>query len=389
LKIAQITPYFLPVEGGVERHVLNLSKELVRLGHEVDIFTCSGTRNGERLPAYDYIEGLNVQRFRSVFSLGEFGRVWPGFLSKILNGGYDVLHAHAYRHPHTDLSRLAARVTGSGCVLTAHSPFHPNGVRASFAGALVGVYDELIAKVSLRSFDRIVSLTQAEARILESLGGERRKIVVIPHGVEQVHFERAGTWRLARRLGLDGNKVVLYLGRINRTKGLHTLVEAFSLVSKQSPEAVLVIAGPSSNEEEDEYLRSLQRSSADLGVGERVIFTGKLNEDDKLSAYDLCSVFVLPSVYEPYGIVLLEAAAHGKPLLSSRTDGPLSIVRDGENGYTFAPGDPYELAQRMAQLLSDEDLAARLGDNARVLAMGYSWEKVARETLNAYESCAS
>ena len=194
---------------------------------------------------------------------------------------------------------------------------------------------------------------------------------------------------MARRLGLDGNKVVLYLGRINRTKGLHTLVEAFSLVSKQSSEAVLVIAGPSSNEEEDEYLRSLQRSSADLGVGERVIFTGKLNEDDKLSAYDLCSVFVLPSVYEPYGIVLLEAAAHGKPLLSSRTDGPLSIVRDGENGYTFAPGDPYELAQRMAQLLSDEDLAARLGDNARVLAMGYSWEKVARETLNAYESCAS
>ena len=87
MKIAQITPYFLPVEGGVERHVLNLSKELVRLGHEVDIFTCSGTRNGERLPAYDHIEGLNVQRCRSVFSLGEFGRVWPGFLSKILNGG--------------------------------------------------------------------------------------------------------------------------------------------------------------------------------------------------------------------------------------------------------------------------------------------------------------
>src|SRR5438445_11478710 len=84
MKIAQITPYFLPVEGGVERHVLNLSKELVRLGHEVDIFTCSGTRNGERLPGYDYIEALNVQRFTSVFNLGAFGTVWPGFLSKII-----------------------------------------------------------------------------------------------------------------------------------------------------------------------------------------------------------------------------------------------------------------------------------------------------------------
>lgn len=386
MRIAQVTPYFLPVEGGVERHVLNLSRELINLGHEVEVFTCSGTRNGGELGSFAEIEGIPVHRFRSVANLGEFGKVWPGFVTKLLKGRYDIVHAHSYRHPHTDLALAVSRFSGSRPVLTSHSPFHPEYLRRPLAKMLVPIYDEVVAPISLRSFHRVISLTTEEAKILCSLGASPEQTVVIPHGVEEIHFKKVDTRPFLSKYGLQSREIVLYLGRMNRTKGLDVLLEAFTLVARETPDSTLVFAGPCTTEEEESFSNQLARRAAETGLGERVKILGRLTEEEKTAAYEACSVFVLPSVYEPYGIVLLEAAAHGKPLISTRAGGPKSIIQEGDNGYLVEPGNPGNLANAIRNILQDSPMRRRMGEKARQMASSHTWSRVAKETHRAYSS---
>ena len=363
---------------------MNLSKELVRLGHRVDVFTSNGVWEGKTLPSSCVVEGMDVRRFKPVMSLGDFGKVWPGFAPALISGGYDVIHSHVFRHPHTDISNMVSKLSGAKSVLTSHSPFHPSGVRRTLAEALVPLYDAVIAPASLKAFDRIISLTPAEAGALSSLSGDGRKIRIIPHGVEDVHFSPVSTEGFRSRYGLGDSRIVLYLGRMHPTKGLYTLVEAFGQVAKAVQDAVLVLAGPSQGDGGERYVRALRLLADSLGVGGRVVFTSRLTEEEKRAAYQSCEFFVLPSLYEPYGIVLLEAAAHAKPMIASRTDGPLSIVREGTNGYLFNPGDAAELAGLMELLLSDDGLRKKLGAGARELAAEHRWDRVGAETVSAY-----
>src|SRR5579863_3316683 len=189
MRIAQVCPFFLPVEGGVESHVLNISKELLRRGNEVHVFTCSMTRDSEKLPSTSDIDSIYVHRYPPIVVLGEFGSLWPGFMIDVISGDFDVIHAHSFRHPHTDLSAIAAKLSHSRSVLTSHSPFHPPGVRSPLARGLVPVYDHLLAPMVLKNFDRVVSLTANEAQALAALGAPRENLTVIPNGVEDVHFE--------------------------------------------------------------------------------------------------------------------------------------------------------------------------------------------------------
>lgn len=388
MRIAQVTPYFLPVEGGVERHVLNLSKELVRRGHEVEVFTCANTRQNDVLEPASVVEGLHVSRFESIMSLGEFGRVWPGFAQQVFKGEFDVVHAHSFRHPHTDLSMLVSKFTGSASVLTTHAPFHPGEVRGPFARALVPIYDNLFAPTTLGYFDRVISLTNDEAVLLTRMGVSADRIVVIPHGIDAVHFSRADPSGFISKFGLEGKDIALCLSRINRTKGLDVLLDAFATIAKRKPDLSLVLAGGCTSPQEEAFLSELKRRAVQLGIEGRVVFTGRLTEADKAGAYEACSVFVLPSIYEPYGIVLLEAAAHGKPLLSTRTGGPKSIIVEGVNGLLVTPGNRQELGEALLRLTGDKDMAERMGEEGRLMARMLTWDRVASATERAYRSIA-
>jgi glycosyltransferase involved in cell wall biosynthesis len=384
LRIAQVTPYFLPVEGGVERHVLNLSKELVRRGHEVEVFTCGSTRQSDVLERSSVVEGLPVHRFDSVMSLGEFGRVWPGFAREVLKGDFDVVHAHSFRHPHTDLSMLVSKFAGSASVLTTHSPFHPGEVRGPLARALVPIYDHLFAPTTLGYFGTVISLTRDEAELLTRMGVSADKIAVIPHGIDQIHFSPSDPSLFTSKFGLEGRDIALCLSRINRTKGLDVLLGSFSRIAARAPNLTLVLAGGCTSPKEEAFLSQLRRKASELGVEGRVVFAGRLTEEEKASAYEACTVFVLPSVYEPYGIVLLEAAAHGKPLISTRTGGPKSIIEQGVSGLLVAPGDGGGLAEALLELASHREAAQSMGEEARRMARAHTWERVAEATERVY-----
>ena len=368
----------------MERHVLNLSKELARRGHDVEIFTCATTRQSDALERSSVVEGLRVYRFGSVVSLGEFGRVWPGFARGVFRGEFDVVHAHSFRHPHTDLSMVVSKFSGSASVLTTHSPFHPGGVRGPLARALVPIYDNLFAPTTLGYFGTVIALTSDEAEVLRRMGATADQIAVIPHGVDAVHFSGSDPSLFRSKFGLEGRDVALCLSRINRTKGLDVLLDSFSSIAQTVPNLTLVFAGGCTSPKEEEFLAELKRKALALGVQGRVVFTGRLTDEEKASAYEACTVFVLPSIYEPYGIVLLEAAAHGKPLISTRTGGPKSIIVEGVTGLLVAPGESRELAEALLHLATHKEAAARMGEEARRMAREHTWEKVAEATERVY-----
>jgi glycosyltransferase involved in cell wall biosynthesis len=372
------------VEGGVEKHVSELSAELVRRGHSVDVYTSNETRSAERLAPYSEMGGIRIHRYRSLASLGEFGKVWPGFTTEIAEGNYDVIHAHVYRHPHTDLSVLISKIKGARSVMTSHSPFHPPGTRGPFANALAQVYDTMVAPFSLRAFDSIISLTPSEVEHLVALGARKDSIRVISHGVSEDNFREVVGSSFLDKFGLERKGFVLYLGRIHPTKGVNILLDSFAGIVPGNPNVRLVIAGPSTSEEEKRFEAMLRSRVGTLGLGGKVVFAGMHSEDEKLAAYSSCKLFVLPSLYEPYGIVLLEAAAHCKPLVSTLTDGPMSIIEDGVNGFLVRSGDHMQLARAIETLLSDEDLVERMSIAARTMASFHSWERVATQVEETY-----
>jgi len=385
LRIAQVTPYFLPVEGGVERHVFNLSKELIGLGHDVDVLTCNLTRRGEVLAQYSAVAGVPVHRFASMASLGEFGKVWPGFGIRLLKGRYDVVHVHAFRHPHTDMSAILSKISSSKSVLTPHSSFYPLHLRRPLARGLVQVYDSLIAPISLRGYDRLVSLTLREARLLRSMGARSDKIALISNGVEDSHFRRGDTEAFKRKYGLQGGEIILYLGRLNRSKGIDVLLDSFEEVAAVRPRARLVLAGPATSDDEESFKGVLIKRAEAMDVRRSIVFTGEISEEEKRAAYDACDVFVLPSIYEGYGLVLLEAGAHAKPVVSTLTDGPSSVVTDGFNGFLVQPANRFQLAEKILRILDDRSLQAEMGERARSAALGHTWHKVAKMTEALYE----
>jgi glycosyltransferase involved in cell wall biosynthesis len=277
-------------------------------------------------------------------------------------------------------------MTGSASVLTAHSPFHPGEVRGRVARALVPVYDNLFAPTTLAYFDKVIALTDDEAGLLARLGMRPDQRVVIPHGVDAVHFSRADPSIFTSKYGLEGRDVALCLSRINRTKGLDVLLEAFSSIADLAPNLMLVFAGEPTSRKEEGFLGELKSRTAAMGLQGRVVFAGRLTEEEKASAYEACTVFVLPSIYEPYGIVLLEAAAHGKPLISTRAGGPRSIVTEEINGLLVTPGANRELAAALLRLAIDKELAEKMGEEARLMASEHTWERVAKATERAYHS---
>ncbi len=388
MKIAQVTPYFFPVEGGVERHVYGLSRGLAERGHEVHVFTYIGDRNGGKFCSRECMDGIEVKRFRSLFTLGEFARLWPGVVSELLKGKFDVVHTHVYRHPHSDLSLLASKVSGCRSILTAHSPFPPLSMRKPLTRLAIPLYDRTLGNFSLRNFDTVISLTKSEARKLSSLGINNSKLITIPHGVNPEHFEEVDAERFLTRFELKDKKFILYLGRINRIKGIEYLLHAFALIFAKHKDVYLVIAGGVTEREEEEYMQKLLYETNQLGLSKNVLFTGPLSEDDKLAAYQSCSVFVLPSIYEPYGIVLLEAAAHGKPLVAANTDGPVSIVEDGVNGILVEPQSSTALAEALMTIIEDEGYARRMGSAARAMACEHTWKKVIDSVESVYKGKA-
>ncbi|MDR6878549.1 1,4-alpha-glucan branching protein domain-containing protein [Bacillus sp. 3255] len=171
--------------------------------------------------------------------------------------------------------------------------------------------------------------------------------------------------------------IIFYIGRLVYEKGVHVLIEAMPSILAQVPQAKLVIAGSGPMEPE------LRAAAARLH--DRVLFTGFIDDDYRAQLYRAASVCVIPSLYEPFGIVALEAMAHRKPLVLSDTGGLAEIIRHGVDGYKALPGHADSLSWHITELLLQPRVAVKLADSAyNLLQKRYQWDRIAQEIQEEY-----
>ena len=380
MKVAQLSTRFPPGPGGVERHVAEIAPRLAARGHRVDVYTSDLYREfpWQRLDAS--VPREETTAFGAVHRLP----VWsmPGELHYPFFRGLgaaldrdrpDLVHAHTYGTNQVAVARRHHRRGGAPFVLTAH--FHPIW---SIEGGWVrhrirSVYDRRLAGPVVRDASAVIVQTREEERLLRSLNLSLPRVVVVPPGYSPRAPPPTDPRAFSDRFGLRG-PFVLFVGRLASNKGLLELVDAFASLARSDPTAELVLVG------EDGGMRpAVERRVSALGLAGRARALGHI-EDEALvsSAYREARLFVLPSEYEAFGLVLLEALAQGTPVVASRVGGIPEVVEDGRAGLLVPPRSAAALAEAMRTVWDDRALARRLGDYGRdQVVPRFSWDALA------------
>jgi D-inositol-3-phosphate glycosyltransferase len=382
--------------GGMNVYVREVSRELGRMGVSVDVFTRSQdpsiqrvVRLGERARVIHLAAGAEapMARERVYDHMDEFVEgVEAWRIAEAID--YDLIHAHYW------LSGVAALTLKRRWSVPVLQMFHTlarlkNRVARSAAELepLVRVEEETRI---VSDADRIVAANVVErAELLRDYGAHASRIATIPCGVDTDLFTPGDRAEARRRLGLDDRPVLLWVGRIAPIKGLDTLLDTVARLREAGRDMRLLVVGGEADEPTNGHETSLRRRIAALGLGESVRFVGPQPQSVLPLYYAAADVTVLPSYYESFGMVALEAMACGSPVIASRVGGLVTTVRDGVTGFLVPDGDVEALAERIETLAGDPELRWRLGREGVRWAAQHRWPCVAEAVCKEYASLES
>jgi D-inositol-3-phosphate glycosyltransferase len=255
-----------------------------------------------------------------------------------------------------------------------------------------GSYREQGERQVIARADRLIVATLAEQTQLQWLyKADTHKMSVIPPGVDTSHFYSIPDDEAKQFIGLEKNaRIVLYVGRIEPLKGVDTLIRAISCLQVRDldgPIYLVIIGGDpeADSQEMDAEMSRLQKLCDDLCLGKMVVFLGKREQDTLPYYYSAAEVVVVPSHYESFGMVALEAMACGTPVIASQVGGLAFLVKDGETGYHVPDDRPDVLCEKLTALLGDAGLRAQMGRQAADYAQDYDWGKIAPQVVGVYE----
>lgn len=387
--------------GGMNVYVRDLTRELGRQGIHVDVFTRS---QDEHVPhiVHELGYGNRVVHIpagpEEPKSKSDIAKYIPEFVDGIkkfsLEKGisYDVIHSHYW------MSGLAAEMLSDdwGGTPIVHM-FHTLG---EMKNRVARSEDERAGEDRLngerrvlRRSDRVIVATLAELTQLRFLyRADANKMSVIPPGVDTSHFYQIPADEAKQFIGLKPeNRMVLFVGRIEPLKGIDTLIQAMSCLEFQDlfrPVHLAIIGGDVdvSPEEMSDEMTRLQKLCDELCMGGMVVFLGKRGQDTLPYYYSAAEVVVMPSLYESFGMVALEAMACGTPVIASEVGGLGYLVQDGLTGYTIPDSDPLALCDKLSAILGDNRVRNEMGRRAAEYAANYAWEKVVVQIVEVYKS---
>jgi phosphatidylinositol alpha-mannosyltransferase len=366
MKIGLVSAYDYPYPGGVSEHIHHLEEEFTRLGHSVKIIAPSSSNSEE-------LERGNVLKVGSVVPIPSNGSVARITLSLRLSGRvkqilrqeqFDVIHLHEPLLPALPVTVL--RHSHALNIGTFHA--YQNRSLAYFYGQ----------KILRRFFNKLHGKIAVSRSALQFVGkyfpGD---FTVIPNGIDLRAFH-SGVEPLSEFN--DGSLNILFLGRLEKRKGFEHLLRAFPYVKRNFGKVRLIVAGAYSDDDKAQFESLVERD----GIGD-VHFVGFVSPEMKPRYYRTCDLFCAPSISgESFGIILLEAMAMGKPIVTSNVEGYRDVVHHGEEGLLVPPKDEMALAVALTRVLADKELREKMGQNGQQKALDYSWAKVARRVLNHY-----
>jgi glycogen(starch) synthase len=374
------------VVGGLGRHVHALSLALVAAGHEVTVVT----RHAPGAAIEEYYQGVRVVRAPEdpplfplstptllAWTMAFNHALTRAGLRAAATGGYDVIHAHDWLVTHTAVTLKEHLDLPLVATIHATEAGRHQGWLPAEMNRCIHSVEWWLAHEACRVLVCSQYMRWEVGRLLQ-LPTER--VEVVPNGVDSSVWRVAPRAVAAARARFAGEGPLIgYAGRLVYEKGVQDLVRAVPELRDRHPGLRLVVAG------EGPHRSELHEEARRLKLHRAVSFAGFLGESELPAVLAATNAVVIPSIYEPFGMVALEAAAAGAPIAAATTGGLAEIVEPGVTGVTFPAGEPRGLADSVSVLLSDEKLARRLSRQARsMVEQRYSWASVAARTVAVY-----
>lgn len=371
--------------GGMNVYVRELARELASLGCQVDVFTrnhdpddpqvipiCEGARviHLEAGPSASALDDL--YSYTSIFAeAAEHFRREEGT-------EYEIIHSHYW------LSGIIAAELSVTWKAPHFATFHTlaRTKQRARSGEQESARRAASEQRIINNADAVVVSTYIEREDIGRLyGSNGTHIEVIPPGVDPSLFKPVDPVAARQSLGLPDVKTILYVGRVEPLKGLDILLRAMALLQATSDTRLLIVGG---NPDEDAEWKRLNTLAANLNISDIVTFTGSVNQEQLPEYYSAADVFVLPSWYESFGLVALEAMSCATPVVASRVGGLTTFIDHGKTGYLVPWRCPEAFARSLETLLENPPLRRAMGAAARDTAERLSWSAMANKMLACY-----
>ena len=379
--------------GGMNVYVRQLARALGNVGIPVDVFTRE-YRTGAAAP--DMVEDISGNTRVIHLPAGDpdtpmdrYFDLLPGFLREMqeftrLNGlSYRAVHSHYWLSGW--LGQGFSRWLDIPHVITFHTLSRIK--MQSRPGEREPWQRQEVEEQLIASADRIIAFSPHERDAMARLyGADISRIQLAPCGVDLGTFRPLDREESRKQLGLNGDKVLLYVGRIESLKGVELLVRTTAHLDTCQPVRVLVVGDDNGQDREVDRLRALAET---LEVGETIDFVGRVAQDELPVYYSAADVCVVPSFYESFGLAALESMACGTPVVASRVGGLSTVIQHGSTGYLKSWRCPEAFANSLEMLISSKSLQHSMGLAARRRAEDMSWDKVAEQIAGVYAALAT
>jgi len=378
------------IEGGLARHVRKLSEALVARGEEVHVLT----RGGEESPLSEEAGGVHVHRVLEPSrprDLGEFVTWVERMNADMLAAGvelgdrydFDLVHGHDWLVA-AACDHLARRF-GAPLVTTIHATEH--GRHQGWVDKHPQSYIHGVERWITNRSDRVIACSAyMREQIADIFAVPEDRVAVIPNGIDPgdlPHGEEAELVRLRGEFAAPDEKLVVLIGRLVYEKGFQIALEAMPELIERVPGTRFLVAGSGTHEEE------LKSQAEELGLMEHGTFLGWIGDDVLHLLYRIADVCVVPSIYEPFGLVALEAMASGCPCIVADTGGLREVVPHGAVGLRFQTRDPEALGRMVERVLTEPELTERLIAEASEHVLRFDWNDVAKRTAEVYAELAT
>ena len=386
LTVMMLTWEFPPrIIGGISSHVYYLSKSLAKNGTKVYVVTC----DFPGAPQHEVLDGVEVYRIDSYKNPSPDFATWvylmnmnmqkeAAALAKSLGSKVDVFHAHDWLVATAGIG--LKHVFRRPLFATMHSTEigRRNGINSDYERMI----HETEAWLTYEAWKAICCSDYMVQHVRWAFGLPPDKMIMIPNGVNADAYAAINKNELSQfrsKFALPEEKIVLFVGRLVYEKGVHVLVNAASKVLEKTNAKIIIVG----NGYMKEQLSGIVRG---MGITDKVMFTGFV-DDETLRRLQTCAdVSVVPSLFEPFGIVALEAMAAKSPLVVSDAGGLAQIVDHDVDGVKVYAGNPDSLAWGITRVLTDETYANRLRENAyKKVQEKFNWDRIAQQTMRAYE----
>lgn len=384
MKILMLTWEYPPrIVGGIARVVNDLSKRLIKDGHDVTVITYRENNT----PYFEDDKGVKVYRVDNYMINANNFIDWVmqmnfNMLAKAneiiaKEGKFDIIHAHDW------LVAYAAKTLKNSYDIPMVSTIH-----ATESGRNSGIHDQTQRYINdtewmltYESTEVIVNSNCMKRELQSLFGLPFEKINVVPNGININMFNSVDKdYDFRRKYAADNEKIILFMGRLVYEKGVQHLISAMPKILAGYHDAKLIIAGKGGMQDE------LKAQAEAMGIGNKVYFTGYMDSKQVCKMYKCADVAVFPSTYEPFGIVALEAMLSGTPVVVSDIGGLNEIVEHGVDGMKSYAGNPNSLADSILELLCNPQLAENVVKKSKAKVKNeYNWAKIAQDTHYIYQ----